>query len=115
MMHDWAEQEEKMRERFPRRNDSKRSGDNRNDRNHRDYSSSSWKRKPDELVATMDRPQHGKKSTTQEQIEKLLKKKCPWHPGAKHTAIDCWQLKKTFGASSTDKADKPKDDEADED
>jgi hypothetical protein len=39
-MHDWSEQEEKMRERFPRRQDSnlRRPNDNRNDKGHRDYS-----------------------------------------------------------------------------
>jgi hypothetical protein len=40
MMHDWSEQEEKMRERFPRRNDSnlRRPNDNHNDKSQRDYS-----------------------------------------------------------------------------
>jgi hypothetical protein len=40
MMHDWFEQEEKMRERFPRCNDSnlRRPHDNRNDKSQQDYS-----------------------------------------------------------------------------
>jgi hypothetical protein len=40
MMHDWSEQEKKMRERFPRRNDSnlRRPNDNRNDKSQWDYS-----------------------------------------------------------------------------
>jgi hypothetical protein len=39
MMHDWSEQE-KMRERFPRRKDSnlRRPNDNRNNKGQRDYS-----------------------------------------------------------------------------
>jgi hypothetical protein len=39
MMHDWSEQEEKMRERFPRRNDNslRRTNDNRTDKSQRDY------------------------------------------------------------------------------
>jgi hypothetical protein len=39
MMHDWSEQEEKMRERFPRRQDSnlRRPNDNRNDKGQRDF------------------------------------------------------------------------------
>jgi hypothetical protein len=91
MMHDWSEQEEKMRERFPRRNDSnlRRPHDNRNDKSQRDYSGPSRKRKPDDLITAVDRPSRGKKSTMQEEFEKLLQKKCPWHPGANHTAIDC--------------------------
>jgi hypothetical protein len=40
MMHDWSEQEEKMRERFPWCNDSnmRHPNDNRNDKSQRDYS-----------------------------------------------------------------------------
>jgi hypothetical protein len=32
----------------------------------------------------------------QEEFEKLLQKKCPWHPGANHAAIDCYHLRRTF-------------------
>jgi hypothetical protein len=58
MMHDWFEQKEKMRERFPRHNDSnlRRPNDNRTDKSQRDYSGPSRKRKPDDLIAAMDRP-----------------------------------------------------------
>jgi hypothetical protein len=58
MMHDWSEQEEKMRERFPRRNDSnlRHPNDNRTDKSQRDYSGPSQKRKPDDLVVAVDRP-----------------------------------------------------------
>jgi hypothetical protein len=43
MMHDWSEQEEKMRERFPRRNDNnpRSTNDNRTDKRQWDYSGSS--------------------------------------------------------------------------
>jgi hypothetical protein len=58
MMHDRSEQEEKMRERFPRRNDNnlRRTNDNRTDKSQRDYSGPSRKHKPDDLDATVDRP-----------------------------------------------------------
>jgi hypothetical protein len=58
MMHDWSEQEEKMREWFLRRNDSnlRRSNDNRTDKSQRDYSGPSQKRKRDDLVAAVDHP-----------------------------------------------------------
>jgi hypothetical protein len=74
MMHDRSEQEEKMREWFPRFNDSnlRRSNDNRTDKSQRDYSGPSRKRKPDNLVAAVDHPSRGKKTTTQEEFEKLL-------------------------------------------
>jgi hypothetical protein len=74
MMHDWSEQEEKMRKQFLRHNDSnlRRPNDNCNDKSQRDYSGPSRKRKPDDLITAVDRPSRGKKSTTQEEFEKLL-------------------------------------------
>jgi hypothetical protein len=117
MMHDWSEQEEKMRERFPRRNDNnpRRTNDNRANNSQRDYSGSSRKRKPDDLVAAVDRPLRGRKTTTQEQFEKLLQKKCPWHPGANHAAIDCFNLRRTFSNPSNNKKNKSTDKEPEED
>jgi hypothetical protein len=66
MMHDWSEQEEKIRERFSRRNDSnlRHPNDNRNDKSQWDYLGPSQKRKPDDLITAVDRPSRGKKSTT---------------------------------------------------
>jgi hypothetical protein len=108
MMHDWSEQEEKMRERFPRCQDSnlRRPNDNRNDKSQRDYSGPHRKCKPDDLIADVDRPSCGKKSTTQEEFEKLLQKKCPWHLGANHVAIDCYHLRRTFSNSGGGKKNK---------
>jgi hypothetical protein len=119
IMHDWSEQEEKMRERFPRCNDSnlRRPNDNRNDKSQRDYSGPSQKRKPDDLIVAVDRPSRGKKSTTQEEFEKLLQKKCPWHLGTNHAAIDCYHLRRTFSNPGGSKKKKkpvdkePKDDD----
>jgi hypothetical protein len=54
----------------------------------------------------MDRPSRGKKSTTQEEFEKLLQKKCPWHPGANHAAIECYHLRRTFSNSGGGKKNK---------
>jgi hypothetical protein len=117
MMHDWSEQEEKMRERFPRRNDSnlRCPNDNRTDMSQRDYSGPSRKRKPDSLVAAVDRPSRGRKTTTQEESEKLLQKKCPWHPVANHAAIDCYHLWRTFNNPGGGKKNKPADKESEED
>jgi hypothetical protein len=58
MMHDWSEQEENMRERFPRCNDSnlRCTKDNRIDKSQRDSSGPSRKRKPDDLIAAVDHP-----------------------------------------------------------
>jgi hypothetical protein len=117
-MHDWSKQEEKMWERFPRRNDSnlRHPNDNRNDKSQRDYSGTSRKRKPDDLITAVDRPSRGKKSTTQEEFEKLLQKKCPWHPGANHAAIDCYNLRMTFSNPGGGKKNKkPVDKEPEDD
>jgi hypothetical protein len=117
MMHDWSEQEEKMRERFRRCNDSnlRRPNDNRNDKSQRDYSGPSRKRKLDDLIAAVDHPSRGKKTTTQEEFEKLLQKKCPWHPGANHAAIDCYHLRRTFSNLDGGKKNKKSVDKEPED
>jgi hypothetical protein len=51
----------------------------------------------------------------QEQFKKLLQKKCPWHPGANHAAIDCYNLQRTFSNPSNDKKNKSTDKEPKED
>jgi hypothetical protein len=63
----------------------------------------------------MDRPSWGKKSTTQEEFEKLLQKKCPWHPGANHAAIDCYHLRRMFNNSGSGKKNKKSADKEPED
>jgi hypothetical protein len=58
MMHDWSKQEEKMQERFPRRQDSnlRCQNDNRNDKDQRDFLGPPRKRRLDDLIAAMDHP-----------------------------------------------------------
>jgi hypothetical protein len=117
MMHGWSEQEEKMRERFPRCDDSnlRRTNDSRTDKSQWDYSGPSRLRKPDDLVAAVDHPSRGKKTIMQEEFEKLLQKKCAWHPGANHTVIDCYHLQRTFSNPGGGKKNKPADKETKED
>jgi hypothetical protein len=118
MMHDWSEQEEKMWERFPRRNDSnlRCPHDNFNNKSQQDYSGPSRKHKPDDLIAAVDCSSRGKKSTTQEEFEKILQKKCPWHPGANHAVIDCYHLRRTFSnVGGGKKNKKPVDKEPEDD
>jgi hypothetical protein len=59
----------------------------------------------------VDRPSRCKKTTTQEEFEKLLQKKCPWHPGANHAAIDFYHLRWTFSNPGGNKKNKPVDKE----
>jgi hypothetical protein len=51
----------------------------------------------------------------QEEFEKLLQKKCPWHPGVNHAAIDCYHLRRTFSNPSGGKKNKPADKKPEED
>jgi hypothetical protein len=51
----------------------------------------------------------------QEEFKKLLEKKCPWHPGANHAAIDCYHLRRTFSNPGGGKKNKPADKEPEED
>jgi hypothetical protein len=107
-----------MREKFPRRQDSnlRRQNDNRNDKGQWDFSGPPRKRKPDDLIVAMDRPPRRKKSATQEEFEKLLQKKCPWHPGSNHAAINCYHLRRTFSTSGGGKKiKKPADKELEDD
>jgi hypothetical protein len=85
MMQVWADQEEQERDRFTKHSNNynnKWGNDHRNDRSQRDYSGSSKKRKPDDLVTAVERPtctRSKKLGMTQEQVEKLLQKQRPWH------------------------------------
>jgi hypothetical protein len=63
----------------------------------------------------VDHPSRGRKTTTQEEFEKLLQKKCTWHPGANHVAIDCYHLRRTFSTPGNSKKNKPADKEPEED
>jgi hypothetical protein len=51
----------------------------------------------------------------EEEFEKLLQKKCPWHPGANHAAIDCYHLRRTFSNPGGGKKNKPADKKSKED
>lgn len=105
MMAVWADNEEQENDSYPTRgdeyNDNKQSSNNSN-KGQREYSDSSKKRKPDDHVAALECPPRGKKNTTQEQFQMLLQKKCPFHLDGKHTAIDCWNLKKAIGGHPPD-------------
>jgi hypothetical protein len=44
----------------------------------------------------------------QEQFEKLLQKQFPWNPGTKHSAIECYNLRRIFNVPPLDKNAKKK-------
>ena len=49
------------------------------------------KRGPDNIIAVADRPQQCT-SLDQEELDRLLDSKCPWHKDANHTARECRAL-----------------------
>jgi hypothetical protein len=61
MMLRWADQEDEVNERFPKRNNNKRNNSNRSDKNQRNYSKPSRKCKLDHEVAAVERNLRGKK------------------------------------------------------
>ena len=64
----------------------------------------------------LDRPTHEKKLCTQEQFEKLLLKRCPFHLDGKHSAKECCNLQKAVNNFiPEEKGKKKKDGEEDED
>ena len=86
MMQHWADEEEQERSRFSRRNqdnNGKRNNDRGGTSNQRDPTR---KRKPDNIVGTMDRTPRGKKTEKpQDQFDKILhNKRCPIHPKSNH-------------------------------
>jgi hypothetical protein len=62
MMGQWADQEDEENERFPKRNNNKHNNDNHSDKGQRNYSGSSRKHMPDDLVVVVERNPRGKKS-----------------------------------------------------
>jgi len=118
MMTKWAKNEEEEYDRFPRRaddNNNKRSNNNRG-KGPRDQLDQNGKCRPDDHVATLDRPQGGKKLSTQEQFEKLLNKRCPFHPNGKHSAKGCRNLQQavtSFAPENDNRKKKDKEDNSD--
>ena len=108
MMTTGADNEDQENDRFPKRvEDPKRASDNRN-KGPRDQQDEGRKRRPDDHIAALDRPPSGKKLSSQEQFEKLLHKRCPFHPNGKYSAKECRNLQKQSATSSLKTKAKPK-------
>jgi hypothetical protein len=64
----------------------------------------------------VERPSRGKKPMMQEEFEKLLQMKYPWHLGANHAAIDYYHLRRIFSnPGGGNKNKKPVDKEPEDD
>ena len=110
----WADQEEQERDRFPHREDNnqKRNGDSRSDKSQRNFDK---KRKPEDIVATMERGQKGKKVNQQDDFQKLLKRHCPLQLKGKHTILECINLRKSLQQRQLEEDKKKKYKQDDED
>ena len=116
MMQHWVDEEEQERSRFSRRNqdnNEKRNNDRGGTSNQRDPV---HKRKPDDIVGTMDRTPCGKKTEKpQDQFDKILhNKRCPIHAKSNHSMFECTIIRKSFQSPLPD-APKKKPNKEDED
>jgi len=95
-------------------NNQRRNDDSRTDKNQRNGDK---RRRLGDTVATVDRGQHSKKGSQQDNFQKLLAKPCPLHPKARHTILECINLRKSLQEHplEEDKKKKGKQEEEDND
>jgi hypothetical protein len=60
------------------------------------YSGPNHKRKPDNIVAAIQRPEKDNPKKTSSGFKDLLKEKCPWHLEGNHTTEECYQLRRAL-------------------
>jgi hypothetical protein len=99
----WADEEDKANAKYNAiRGKSKQStgGNNNNNRDQgcrsSNYSSPNRKRKPDNTVATIQRPAKDNSKKTSGGFKDLLKEKCSWHLDGNHTTEQCYQLQRAL-------------------
>jgi hypothetical protein len=92
MITSWADEEDKANTKYDAiRGKSKKNsgGSNNNSRDqggrNNNYSGPNRKRKPDNTVATIQRPAKDNSKKTSGGFKDLLKEKCPWHLEGNHT------------------------------
>jgi hypothetical protein len=104
MITSWANKEDKANAKYDAiRGKSKQnlSGNNNNNkdqggRNNNNYLSPNRKRKPDNTVATIQRPAKDNSKKTFGGFKDLLKEKSPWHLEGNHTTEQCYQLRRAL-------------------
>jgi hypothetical protein len=84
------------------------------------YSGPNRKRKPDNIVAAVQRPVKDNSKKTSGGLKDLLKEKCPWNLEGNHTTEQCYQLRRALKDSPDprpphDKKGKKKADEGNDD
>jgi transcriptional accessory protein Tex/SPT6 len=100
MITSWADEEDKANAKYDTiRGKSKQNagGSSNNSRDqggrNNNYLGPNRKRKPDNTVATFQRPVKDNSKKTSDNIKDLLKEKCPWHLEGNHTTEQCYQLR----------------------
>jgi hypothetical protein len=103
MITSWADEEDKVNAKYDaiRGKSKKNTGGNNN--NYMDqgscsnnYSGPNCKRKPDNIVAAIQRPAKDNSNKTSDGFKDLLKEKCLWHLNGNHTAEQCYLLRRAL-------------------
>jgi hypothetical protein len=99
MITSWADEEDKTNaiRGKNKQNAGGGSGNNANQggrsNNNNNYSGPNRKRKPDNTVATIQRPAKENSKKNSSGFKDLLKEKCLWHLNGNHTTEQCYQLR----------------------
>jgi hypothetical protein len=102
MITSWADEEDKANAKYDaicgksKQNAGGGRGNNGNQggrNNNYYYSGPNRKRKPDNIVAAIQRPAKENSKKTSGGFKDLLKEKCPWHLDGNHTTEQCYQLR----------------------
>jgi hypothetical protein len=103
MITSWADEEDKANAKFDaiRGKIKQNTGDNSNNNGNQggrsnNYSSPNRKRRPDNVVASIQCPVKDNSKKTPGGIKDLLKEKCPWHLDGNHTTEQCYQLRRAL-------------------
>jgi hypothetical protein len=106
MITSWANEEDKANAKYNAiRSKSKQNtggSDNNNNNNgnqggrNSNYSGPNRKRKPDNTVATIQRPAKDNSKKTSSDFKDLLKEKFPWHLDGNHTTEQCYRLRRAL-------------------
>jgi hypothetical protein len=102
MITSWADEEDKANAKYDtirgknKQNTGGSSGNNGNQggrNNNSNYSGPNRKRKPDNTVASIQRPAKENSKKNSGGFKDLLKEKCSWHMDDNHTTEQCYQLR----------------------
>jgi hypothetical protein len=108
MITSWAHEEDKANTKYDaicgkgKQNTGGGSSNNGNQggRNNNNYSGPNRKRKPDNTVASIQRPAKKNSKKTSGGFKDLLKEKCPWHLDDNHTTEQCYQLRRALKSTT---------------